>query len=87
MHRAVLGSLERMIAVLCEHTAGKWPFWLSPRQVCLPSLHVMPSLLASFLPSIVTQPPPPSTQVCIVPVSEKFIDYANAVRDRIHGAG
>jgi threonyl-tRNA synthetase len=33
VHRAVLGSLERMIAVLCEHTAGKWPFWLSPRQV------------------------------------------------------
>lgn len=32
IHRAILGSVERMIAVLCEHTAGKWPFWLSPRQ-------------------------------------------------------
>lgn len=33
IHRAILGSVERMIAILCEHTAGKWPFWLSPRQV------------------------------------------------------
>lgn len=33
IHRAVLGSVERMIAILCEHTGGKWPFWLSPRQV------------------------------------------------------
>lgn len=33
IHRAILGSVERMFAVLLEHTAGKWPFWLSPRQV------------------------------------------------------
>lgn len=34
IHRAILGSVERMIAILCENYAGKWPFWLSPRQ-CL----------------------------------------------------
>lgn len=33
IHRAVLGSVERMIAILCENYAGKWPFWLSPRQI------------------------------------------------------
>lgn len=33
IHRAILGSVERMIAVLLESYAGKWPFWLSPRQV------------------------------------------------------
>eukprot|EP01111_Echinosteliopsis_oligospora_P017108 TRINITY_DN730_c1_g1_i1.p1 TRINITY_DN730_c1_g1~~TRINITY_DN730_c1_g1_i1.p1 ORF type:complete len:743 (-),score=250.06 TRINITY_DN730_c1_g1_i1:22-2250(-) len=33
IHRAILGSVERMMAILIEHTAGKWPFWLSPRQV------------------------------------------------------
>jgi len=33
IHRAVLGSVERMIAILTEHFAGKWPFFLSPRQV------------------------------------------------------
>jgi len=33
IHRAILGSVERMIAILCENYAGKWPFWLSPRQV------------------------------------------------------
>lgn len=33
IHRAVLGSVERMIAILSENYGGKWPFWLSPRQV------------------------------------------------------
>ncbi|XP_065186810.1 threonine--tRNA ligase 1, cytoplasmic-like [Sycon ciliatum] len=33
IHRAILGSLERMIAILTENFGGKWPFWLSPRQV------------------------------------------------------
>jgi threonyl-tRNA synthetase len=57
IHRAILGSVERMIAILIEHTAGKWPFWLSPRQVA------------------------------IVPVSEKYNDYANEVKQKIHDAG
>jgi threonyl-tRNA synthetase len=35
IHRAILGSVERMLAVLMEHTGGKWPFWLSPRQACV----------------------------------------------------
>ncbi len=35
IHRAILGSVERFIAVLTEHTGGKWPFWLSPRQVAI----------------------------------------------------
>ncbi|KAI8913338.1 hypothetical protein EDD86DRAFT_200328 [Gorgonomyces haynaldii] len=33
IHRAVLGSVERMTAILTENFAGKWPFWISPRQV------------------------------------------------------
>lgn len=33
IHRAVLGSVERMTAILTEHYKGKWPFWLSPRQI------------------------------------------------------
>ncbi len=33
VHRAVFGSLERFIAVLLEHHAGKLPVWLSPVQV------------------------------------------------------
>uniref|UniRef100_A0A8C8F6D7 threonine--tRNA ligase n=1 Tax=Oncorhynchus tshawytscha TaxID=74940 RepID=A0A8C8F6D7_ONCTS len=33
IHRAILGSVERMIAILTENYAGKWPLWLSPRQV------------------------------------------------------
>ena len=35
VHRAILGSVERCMAILIEHYAGKWPFWLSPRQVCI----------------------------------------------------
>ena len=30
IHRAPFGSLERFIAVLIEHTAGKFPLWLNP---------------------------------------------------------
>jgi len=33
IHRAIFGSVERMMAILMEHTSGKWPLWLSPRQV------------------------------------------------------
>ena len=33
IHRAVLGSIERFIAILLEHTAGKLPLWLAPVQV------------------------------------------------------
>ncbi|KAG5520969.1 hypothetical protein RHGRI_033505 [Rhododendron griersonianum] len=32
IHRAILGSVERMFAILLEHYKGKWPLWLSPRQ-------------------------------------------------------
>ncbi|KAJ3168989.1 54S ribosomal protein L39, mitochondrial [Geranomyces variabilis] len=35
VHRAVLGSVERMLAMLIEHYGGRWPFWLSPRQAVL----------------------------------------------------
>ncbi|RDW73868.1 putative threonyl-tRNA synthetase [Coleophoma crateriformis] len=33
IHRAIAGSIERFTAILVEHFAGKWPFWLSPRQI------------------------------------------------------
>src|SRR5262245_49002679 len=37
IHRAPFGSLERFVAVLIEHTAGKFPLWLTPEQaVVLP---------------------------------------------------
>ena len=32
IHRAILGSLERFIGVLIEHTGGVLPFWLAPEQ-------------------------------------------------------
>ena len=49
IHRAPFGSMERFIAVLIEHTAGKFPLWLAP------------------------------DQVVILPVSEKYNDYAYSV--------
>jgi threonyl-tRNA synthetase len=42
IHRAIFGSFERMFGVLTEHFGGKWPFWLSPRQVQV--IPVMPAL-------------------------------------------
>jgi threonyl-tRNA synthetase len=49
IHRAPFGSMERFVAVLIEHTAGKFPLWLAP------------------------------DQVAILPISEKFNDYAEKV--------
>jgi threonyl-tRNA synthetase len=49
IHRAPFGSMERFVAVLLEHTAGKFPLWLTP------------------------------DQVVVLPVSEKFSDYAKKV--------
>ncbi len=49
IHRAPFGSLERFVAVLIEHCAGKFPLWLVP------------------------------VQVRILPISEKFIPYAEKV--------
>ena len=50
IHRAPFGSMERFVAVLIEHTAGKFPLWLTP------------------------------DQVAILPISEKFNDYAAKVQ-------
>ena len=33
IHRAPFGSIERFVAVLIEHTGGKFPLWLTPDQV------------------------------------------------------
>ena len=35
IHRAPFGSMERFVAVLLEHTAGKFPLWLSPTQAVI----------------------------------------------------
>ncbi len=49
IHRAPFGSMERFVAVLLEHTGGKFPLWLTP------------------------------DQVVVLPISEKFNDYAEEV--------
>ena len=51
IHRAPFGSMERFVAVLIEHTAGKFPLWLTP------------------------------DQVAILPISEKFNEYAQQVKE------
>lgn len=35
IHRAIYGSFERFIGILVEHYQGKFPFWLSPRQLII----------------------------------------------------
>lgn len=55
IHRAPFGSMERFVAVLIEHTAGKFPLWLTPEQ---------------FI---------------ILPISEKYEDYAKQVLAKLEG--
>ena len=50
IHRAPFGSLERFVALLIEHCAGKFPLWLAP------------------------------TQAIILPISDKYNNYAEEVR-------
>lgn len=38
LHRAILGSFERFIAILIEHYAGKFPLWLAPVQVAVTTI-------------------------------------------------
>jgi threonyl-tRNA synthetase len=40
IHHAVLGSIERFIAVLLEHHRGKLPFWLAPEQIAVAAVSV-----------------------------------------------
>ena len=35
LHRTIYGSIERFLAVLIEHFAGRFPLWLSPRQITI----------------------------------------------------
>ena len=57
IHRAPFGSMERFCAVLIEHTAGKFPLWLTP------------------------------DQVVILPISEKYNDYADEVKAQLEQYG
>jgi threonyl-tRNA synthetase len=56
IHRAPFGSMERFVAVLLEHTAGKFPLWLAP------------------------------DQAIVLPISEKFNDYAYEVARQLNAA-
>ena len=56
IHRAPFGSLERFVAVLLEHTAGRFPLWLAP------------------------------DQAVVLPISEKFNDYAFEVSRQLNAA-
>jgi hypothetical protein len=62
------------MGILIEHTGGKWPFWISPRQVSV----LVPTLNCSTL----------TLRQCIVlSVSEAFAEYARSVYRQIHDAG
>lgn len=39
IHRTIIGAFERVIGVLIEHFAGKFPFWLSPVQIGVVPVH------------------------------------------------
>lgn len=45
IHKALLGSLERFMAIYIEHTAGKFPVWLAPEQIRLITVNQTDSLI------------------------------------------
>ncbi|KAL9132025.1 MAG: hypothetical protein Q9217_000153 [Psora testacea] len=54
IHRAILGSLERFMAVLIEINKGKWPFWLNPNPVVVLTVTDNP-LVQDYAKGIVKQ--------------------------------
>jgi len=54
IHRVIYGSLERFIGILIEHTAGRFPVWLSPEQIRLISVN-QEEKTVEFLNKIVVQ--------------------------------
>ncbi|HKD70063.1 MAG TPA: threonine--tRNA ligase [Candidatus Binataceae bacterium] len=54
IHRAVLGTLERFIGVLLEHTGGVLPFWLAPEQVRVLSLSEKVEAYASEIAGLIS---------------------------------
>jgi threonyl-tRNA synthetase len=52
VHRAILGSVERMFAILTEHYGGKWPLWLSPRQATVVPISEASSAYAQHVRSV-----------------------------------
>ncbi len=54
IHCALLGSIERFLAVYIEHTAGKFPVWNAPEQIRLISVNQEPNVL-NFVNSIKDQ--------------------------------
>jgi threonyl-tRNA synthetase len=46
IHCAIMGSLERFMSIMIEHTAGKFPVWLAPEQVRIASVNQEPETLA-----------------------------------------
>ena len=46
IHRAILGSIERMMGILIEHYQGKFPFWISPRQIAILPLSDKPEIMS-----------------------------------------
>jgi threonyl-tRNA synthetase len=55
IHRAILGSLERFIGVLLEHTGGVLPFWLAPEQIRVLSLSEKTEVYASEIVGLMRQ--------------------------------
>lgn len=54
IHKALLGSFERFLGVYIEHTAGKFPVWMSPEQIRLISVN-QEEKTVEFLNKIVAQ--------------------------------
>ncbi|SPO02232.1 related to threonine--tRNA ligase [Cephalotrichum gorgonifer] len=46
IHRAVLGSVERLMALLIERHGAAWPFWLNPRQAVILTVNDAPETVA-----------------------------------------
>jgi threonyl-tRNA synthetase len=45
IHCAIMGSIERFLSIMIEHTTGKFPVWISPEQIRISSVNQLPETL------------------------------------------
>lgn len=75
IHRAILGSVERLMALLIEHYNGKWPFWLNPRQVAIVTVNDTPEVLSMAR----------STKAVLIGTGNEDVDPKTAATLEEHG--
>lgn len=75
IHRAVLGSLERFMALMIERYRGHWPFWISPRQMIILTVTTNEEVLSYAKAAVQTINSVPQKHQCMRPLDAQDLPF------------